>query len=56
MKKIVFFLILLIIILLSQIKPAAGEEADKITTRRFAFVIGANNGGAGPGDPSVCSH
>jgi hypothetical protein len=33
------------IILLDQIKPAAAEEADKITTRRFAFVIGANNGG-----------
>ncbi|MGD2090687.1 MAG: caspase family protein [Candidatus Aminicenantes bacterium] len=48
MKKVIFFLILLIIILLSQIIPAAAvdvEEADKITTRRFAFVIGANNGG-----------
>jgi hypothetical protein len=48
MKKIIFFLILLMIILLSHIKPAAAvdaEEADKITTRRFAFVIGANNGG-----------
>ena len=45
MKKIIFFIILLIIILLNQIKPAAAEEADKITTRRFAFVMGANNGG-----------
>ena len=45
MKKIIFFLILLLMILLSQIKPAAAEKADKITTRRFAFVIGANNGG-----------
>ena len=45
MKKIIFFLILLLMILLSQIKPADVEETDKITTRRFAFVIGANNGG-----------
>jgi len=45
MKKIIFFLILLLMFLLSQIKPAAVEEADKTTTRRFAFVIGANNGG-----------
>ena len=48
MKKIIVFLILLLIFLLSQIKPAAAadvEEADKITTCRFALVIGANNGG-----------
>jgi len=45
MKKIIFFLILLSMLLLSQIKPAAAEEADKTTTRRFAFVIGTNNGG-----------
>jgi hypothetical protein len=45
MKKVIFFLIFLLIFLLSQIKPAAAEEADKTTTRRFAFVIGANNGG-----------
>ncbi|MCP4157378.1 MAG: caspase family protein, partial [bacterium] len=45
MKKISCLIVLVLLLAVSQLNAHKGE--DKITARRFAFIIGANNGGEG---------
>jgi hypothetical protein len=45
MKRNIFFLIVLFLGLMSQMELEADNQTDQLYTRRFAFFVGANDGG-----------
>ena len=45
MKKFYFLLTLLLLVLMTSPVLFAGQQTDQLFTRRFAFLVGANNGG-----------
>ncbi len=47
MKRVIVWIFLLSFFLLSLPELTAGQQTDELYTRRFAFLVGANNGGEG---------